>query len=113
MKKFFNINTMLIGGVLVMALALLVMRNSGKVQGGVAAVQIDKTKNTINIKLSEDKIYTIDEGEFTVTLEVKDGRIRFINSLCPDHICEGYGFISMEDDSAICLPAGVAVLIMQ
>ena len=46
-----------------------------------------------------------------VTLEVKDGQIRFINSICPDHLCEGFGFISMEDESAICMPAGVAVLI--
>ncbi|MBQ3588282.1 MAG: NusG domain II-containing protein, partial [Oscillospiraceae bacterium] len=38
-------------------------------------------------------------------------RIRFIESICPDHLCEGYGFISYEDETAICMPAGVAVLV--
>ena len=46
----------------------------------------------------------------TITLPLdKDGRIRFINSRCPDHICEGYGWLSKEHDQAVCMPAGVVV----
>ncbi len=111
MKKYININNILIGGVLLLALAMFMFRTATAKKGGVAVVRIDKTDTRMEISLSENKIHTIEEGNFTVTLEVKDGRIRFINSVCPDHICEGYGFISMEDDSAICMPAGVRVLI--
>ena len=63
------------------------------------------------LSLEENAVHSIPEGKFIVTLEVKDGRIRFIDSKCPDHLCEGFGFIQHEDESAICMPAGVAVLI--
>ncbi len=111
MKKYLNINNILIGAVLVLAGAMFVFRTATAQKGGVAVVRIDRTEKRMEISLAENKIHTIEDGNFTVTLEVQDGRIRFINSACPDHICEGYGFISMEDDSAICMPAGVAVLI--
>ena len=50
-------------------------------------------------------------GKLKVTLEVKDGAIRFVDTVCPDHLCENEGFIRYEDESAICMPAGVAVLV--
>ncbi len=113
MKKKLNINVILIGAVMLLALVMYVKGDAGKIKGGSAMVLINKTDKRMEISLQEDKIHTITDGNIKVTLEVKDGRIRFINSLCPDHLCEGYGFISMEDDSAICMPAGVAVIIAQ
>ena len=44
-------------------------------------------------------------------LEVKEGKIRFINSVCPDHVCEGFGWLSKEEDKAVCAPARVVVSI--
>ncbi len=111
MKKKLNINVILIGAVMILALVMYVKGDVSKIKGGSAMVLINKTDKRIEISLQEDKIHTITDGNIEVTLEVKDGGIRFINSLCPDHICEGYGFISMEDDSAICMPAGVAVIV--
>lgn len=110
MKKI-NINVVLIGLAVLLSAGLLLWRNMSAQKGETAVVRIDGMEEKMEISLEENGIYTITEGKFTVTLEVQDGRIRFINSICPDHICEGYGFISCEDDSAICMPAGVAVLI--
>ena len=62
---------------------------------------------TITLPLDKDGTYEISEGKLPVTLEVSEGRIRFINSRCPDHICEGYGWLSKEHDQAVCMPAGV------
>lgn len=64
----------------------------------------------MRIDLSEDGVYSI-EGDLPVTLRVEDGGIRFENSVCPDHICEDFGLISKEGESAICVPARVAVYI--
>ena len=64
---------------------------------------------TITLPLDKDGTYEISEGKLPVTLEVSEGRIRFINSRCPDHICEGYGWLSKEHDQAVCMPAGVVV----
>ena len=59
--------------------------------------------NNIKLVLENDVVHG--------SLEVKDGAIRFVDSQCPDHICEGFGFISQEGDYAVCMPAGVAVTI--
>ena len=44
-------------------------------------------------------------------MEVKDGAARFIDSPCPDHICEGYGWLTLEDQTATCLPARAVLTI--
>ena len=45
-------------------------------------------------------------------IEVKDGAARFIDSPCPDHICESFGWISQEDQTATCLPARAVLTIV-
>ena len=110
-EKKLDINKILIGGLLVFSIVMLGWRYMTATKGDVAIVAIDSTAKRQEISLAEDAIHTITEGNFVVTLEVKDGAIRFINSQCPDHLCEGFGFVSEEDEFAVCMPAGVAVLI--
>ena len=76
--------------------------------GAVATVTVNGGQ-TREIDLSWDEIYHIEDAALPVTLEVKDGAIRFIDSQCPDHLCEGFGFIRNEGEYAICMPAGVSV----
>ena len=111
MKKYININTVLIGLVLVLAIAFFAWQNLGKTGGKVAAVHIDNHDEVIRIELDKDGEYPITGGKLPVTLVVKDGAIAFVDSQCPDHICEGTGFISRESRTAICMPAGVAIII--
>lgn len=69
--------------------------------------------NTVQkFSLDKDAVYDIDTGYLTVHIEVKDGAARFIDSPCPDHICEHYGWISQEDQSATCLPARAVLTIV-
>ena len=46
-----------------------------------------------------------------ITLVVEDNSIRFVDSKCPDHVCEHFGPASNEYDFPACLPAGVSVRI--
>lgn len=110
MKKFLNINTILIGILLLCGLGGLWYVNANKTLGSRAVVMIDGEKEKQYIDLSKDGVYNID-AVFPVTLEVKDGSIAFINSQCPDKLCEGFGHISHEGEIAVCLPAGVALSI--
>lgn len=64
----------------------------------------------IDLSSAEDEIFTLDTSP-TVTLEIKDGRIRFIDSLCPDSTCENSGFLDSHGDTAACVPAGTVVTI--
>ena len=83
--------------VILLAGVITVTRVMTRTEGTTARVEIT------------DGTYEISEGKLPVTLEVSEGRIRFINSRCPDHICEGYGWLSKEHDQAVCMPAGVVV----
>ena len=76
----------------------------------VAQVIFDsKVVKTIDLK--DSGIYHID-AVYPVTLEVKEGAIRFIDSVCPNHDCEGFGYIDAPYESAICLPARVSLQIL-
>ena len=112
MKKFFNINTILIGIVLVAGLAGMLIMNATKTEGNKAVVDINfnGNKDRMEIDLSKDETYHI-ETTIPVTLVVEDGKIHFENSQCPDHLCEGFGEISFDGESASCLPAGVIVVV--
>ena len=77
--------------------------------GTVAVVEYNG-KVIQEIPLSASGVYHID-ADLPVTLIVEDGKIFFTDSVCPDHLCEGFGRISRKRESAICLPARVSVYI--
>lgn len=94
--------------VILLAGMIAVIGGITREEGSTARVEITDAE-TITLPLDKDGIYEISKGKLPVTLEVSDGRVRFVNSRCPDHICEGYGWLSKEHDQAVCMPAGVVV----
>ena len=66
---------------------------------------------TETIPLNEDHDYLYDVGDYIVHLQVKDGAIAFLDSQCPDHVCEQFGWLSEQDAWAACVPAGVYVTV--
>lgn len=108
-KQLF-INLIFAAVVLAAAAALFVLR-AAKPQGSAYKAQLiyGRDNTVMDISLDEDRTYDINTGYLLVHIEVKDGAARFINSPCPDHTCEHFGWISQEDQTATCLP-GRAVL---
>jgi hypothetical protein len=103
---------LIVVALLLVAAILYFVFTFGRGQGGVACVtvlQADGEQVVTEVDLSKDQIIHIDGAALPVTLEVLEGRIRFIHSQCPDHICENTGWLQYEGDEAICLPAGVWV----
>lgn len=99
--------------VLALAAVIFVFFTLGRPQGAVATVDIADGQS-FTIPLAKDDIMQIgiaDGAKLDVMLEIKNHKIRFINSLCADHICENFGWLGAEHDQAICLPAGVVVSI--
>lgn len=117
MKNFFGRNLLKRSDVFVIFLTLLlifatflIFRYSPE-QAPTAVVTVDgKVEKEIDLLLQEDCIITL-ETEPVVTLEIKDGKIRFIDSECPDGTCEKMGFLSNVGDTAACVPAKVIVTI--
>ena len=81
--------------VLAIAAVLLAVRSHNATGGKLTAQLIYGDSNTVlDIPLEKDETYSVDTGYYTVHIEVKDGRARFVESPCPDHICVRRKFIS-------------------
>ena len=77
---------------------------------GTKAVVTYNGEVIAEIPLNKPDTYTV-EGDLTATLVVENGKIRFVNSKCPDKICEAFGWIGRPGESAVCAPAKLAVQI--
>lgn len=98
--------------VILVAAAVLAWFVYGNRSTGASALVTIANAKSHTVPLSKDGQYTFSEADgarLPVTLEVQDGQIRFINSQCPDHVCENFGWLQYAHDEAICLPAGVVV----
>ncbi|RLL13186.1 NusG domain II-containing protein [Anaerotruncus massiliensis (ex Liu et al. 2021)] len=73
----------------------------------VAVVSVDGTA-LYRIDLSRTaRPYTFRIEEETgrpVSFEVADGRVRFVEVTCPDHICERTGWCGAPGERAVCMP---------
>lgn len=117
MKNIFGRNLIKRPDVFVIFLTLLLILTSyilffnSSEKFTVAVVTVDgKTEREIDLTLQEDCIITL-KTDPVVTLEVKDHKIRFVNSECPDGTCEKMGFLSSAGQTAACIPANVIVTV--
>lgn len=112
-RRFFRPRDIfIIAAVLAAALVLWLVLRGGAQSGEVAVVTIGTgtAQATREIPLGGEGLVEID-GALPVHLEVAEGAIRFVDSVCPDHDCEGFGWLRHEGDWGACLPAEVAVQI--
>jgi len=65
----------------------------------------------LEIDLSQDNLYELESNGINIHILVKDGAAGFINSECPDHICEHYGMLSDSNNTAVCMPARAVLTI--
>lgn len=65
------------------------------------------------VPLDQDHDYLYDVDGTVVHLQVQDGAIAFMDSQCPDHVCEQFGWLNQEGAWAACVPAGVYVIVQQ
>ncbi len=90
--------------------SFLIFRYSSS-QNAIAVVTVNgKVEKEIDLTLQENCIITL-ETDPLVTLEVKDHKICFINSRCPDGTCEKMGYLSNSGQTAACIPAKTVVTI--
>ena len=69
----------------------------------------------LQIPLERAQNERIDLREWGVpgTLEVQNGRIRFVEVTCPDHICEKTGYVERDGQTAVCMPNRAAIVIVE
>lgn len=98
----------IVAGVAALAALLWIFARLGAAPGVFAIVTTLGKQETV--ELSRDAGWSVvGKDGIEVALEVKDGRIRFAQSGCPDQICVKSGWLSQVGQTAACVPAGVAV----
>lgn len=104
-----HLSLLFIAAVLMAAGGLYLATHGGS--GTVAVVQYGSPQQTLRLPLDKDARYDLESGGYTIHLQVQDGAIAFVESPCPDHLCEGFGWLSRAGDWAACLPAEASVTI--
>ena len=83
--------------VLAAAAGLWLATHAGRGTGNVAVVRYGDPQ--------------VEQRTYTVHLHVENGGIAFVNSPCPDHLCEGFGILQNAGDWAACMPARTSITI--
>ncbi len=78
---------------------ILVIRSDGKVI------------KQINLNTSKDTEFVVKSREGHLTVEIKNGKVRVINSTCKDKLCIKEGWISRSGESIVCLPNRISISI--
>ena len=63
------------------------------------------------LPLDTDYDYYYQVDGYIVHLQVRDGAVAFLDSQCPDHVCEAFGWLSEPGQWASCVPAGLMVTV--
>ena len=97
----------------VLLLALLLWLWVSRSEEGAAAVITRDGQELYRIDLlAVMEPYRIDlEGDYSATLLVEHGAIRFEQADCPDQLCVRAGKLTHAGEAAVCLPAGITVRI--
>lgn len=106
------INLAFAAGILALAGLLLALRPDPSGAELVAELIYGDDNAVMQIPLDGPARYDVDTGYLTVHIEVTEGAVRFVDSPCPDHVCESFGWISVEDQTASCLPARAVLTIV-
>lgn len=111
-KKTLRINLIFSTVLLLLALFSMMFFNR-RPPANVAVLTYGDKNERMEIPLDKNEIYHVDTGYYTVNIEVKDGSARFIDSPCPDHVCEGFGWLTKDGDGATCLPALASLVVLE
>ena len=90
----------LVGVLLVISLICIAYMYATKSRGKVAVV-IYGDKKEARLSLDKDGIYDYESNGY------------IIQSPCPDHLCEHYGYLKDEGAMAVCLPAMATLTIRE
>lgn len=70
-----------------------------------------KTVKQIPLKRGISKSFEIKSREGHLTVEIKDGKVRVVNSTCKDKLCVKEGWIDKIGESIVCLPNRISISI--
>lgn len=85
----------------------LILLSFPKIKGKGDLLKVDANNREYLFSLSEDGIYKVKGLLGDTTIEIKNKRVRFIDSACPNKTCISQGY----QDTLVCLPNKVIATI--
>jgi hypothetical protein len=116
MKAFFSKNRIKPGDILIIFLIIIISitgfismtkRNNGDIIARI--VQSGNITHTINLNEVKEPYKIVIEKPYHEIILVENGRIRFLESDCPDKVCVNTGWIHRPGQGAVCLPANIYI----
>ena len=98
----------LIGSVLLIAVALLLVVELGRQEGAYVVVRVDG-QEVGNYQLMENGTYELNGG--TNILRIENGEAYLTDANCPDKLCVHQGRISKTNQVITCLPNKLTVTV--
>lgn len=103
-------DVLLVCGVVALSLFLIWQGFAGAAAGDRKAVVSVNGKQVREIPLGEGRQELVVKGyQGESRLEVDGGRVRMVDSACPDKLCVRTGWISRPGESIVCLPNRVVI----
>ncbi|MBN1289354.1 MAG: NusG domain II-containing protein [Actinobacteria bacterium] len=89
----------------------LVTKGADAGKPAFAVVEVNG-RESLRVALGEDgrdRTFDVEGSAGTSTIEVKNGRVRMLESDCPDKLCIGMGWAEKTGDSIVCIPNRVVI----
>jgi hypothetical protein len=101
----------LIGVIVVLALAVILFLNLSSKEGNRVVVTVDK-KLYQTFDLNKDTTFTVEDGKGGFnTFIIKNGTVDMQEASCPDRICVNHKPIHYNNETIVCLPNKVVLTI--
>ncbi len=84
-------------------LILLLFIKIGQKGGAQVVVSVDGEEYG-RYSLEEDRELTIDDGDYSNTIVIKEGKVSMEDADCPDQICVHHTPIYRDGETIVCLP---------
>ena len=77
-----------------------------------AVLQISVDGQSRQFSLLNESVFAVDGVSGELQIEIKEGKARVQQAVCPDHVCEKTGWISRAPQRIICVPNKVVVSVI-
>lgn len=97
---------------LVLSAGLIIYGKINAKRGGTALLTYGEGQE-VRLPLDKEGEYDFESEGYVIHIRIKNHAAAFVDSNCPDHICEHYGYLSEEGQIAVCLPAKASLSIVE
>ncbi len=109
----FNIYDFIIAfSILAIAVLLLLFQHGKTTKSGIPYIYISCGDNIVSDLLSNEREYKLKNNGYNITVEVKNKKIRVVESDCPNGDCAASPALTDGNGCIVCVPAKLLVRII-